>query len=204
MSSARILVVEDSAIIARDIQQTLRKLGYDVPVTYRSGETAIELVASLKPDLVLMDIVLAGKLDGIETAATIRARHDLPVVYVTAHADQATLERAKITEPFGYVLKPFGARELQVAIEIALYKHRAEAERARLALALEAASREIRTLRGIIPICAWCKKVRDDEGYWTQLDQYVSTHSDAQMSHGICPTCSAKALAEDSEDEHSV
>jgi diguanylate cyclase (GGDEF)-like protein/PAS domain S-box-containing protein len=126
MLKERILVVEDEVIIALDIQRTLIKMGYEVPEFVTSAEAALERIAVLQPDLVLMDIHLSGATDGIAAADKIRRRDHLPVVFLTAHSDEATVNRAKITEPYGYVLKPFEERELQIAIEIALYRHSVE------------------------------------------------------------------------------
>jgi len=126
MAKARILVVEDESVVAKDIQIRLRGLGYTVSGIASSGEGAIQKAAKTHPDLVLMDIVLSGDMDGIEAAQEIISRYDIPVVYLTAYADEKKLQRAKITEPFGYVLKPFEEKEVYSAIEIALYKHRAE------------------------------------------------------------------------------
>jgi len=126
MAEMQILVVEDEAIVAEAIQKKLQKLGYTVPSTASSGEEAIKIVEKINPDLVLMDIVLQGDMDGIEAAEQIRTRFNIPVVYLTAYSDEKTLLRAKITEPFGYIIKPFKERELQVAIEMALYKHEME------------------------------------------------------------------------------
>jgi diguanylate cyclase (GGDEF)-like protein/PAS domain S-box-containing protein len=126
MLKARILVVEDEVIIALDIQRTLIRMGYAVPEFVTSAESALEHIGTLQPDLVLMDIHLSGAMDGIAAADEIRRQHALPVVFLTAHSDEATLNRAKITEPYGYVLKPFEERELQIAIDIALYRHNAE------------------------------------------------------------------------------
>ena len=126
MAKAQILVVEDEGIIAQDIQNTLKKLGYAVPAIAYSGKEGIEKVQEIQPDLVLMDIVLGGGIDGIEAAEQIRRRFHIPVVYLTAYADEKTLQRAKITEPFGYILKPFEEKELYITIEMALYKHEME------------------------------------------------------------------------------
>jgi diguanylate cyclase (GGDEF)-like protein/PAS domain S-box-containing protein len=126
MLKAHILVVEDEVIIALDIQRTLIRMGYAVPEFVTSAESALERIGTLQPDLVLMDIHLSGAMDGIAAADEIRKQHGLPVVFLTAHSDEATLNRAKITEPYGYVLKPFEERELQIAIDIALYRHGAE------------------------------------------------------------------------------
>ena len=121
-----ILVVEDEIVIAMDLQANLIAMGYDVPEIILSGEEAIERALELKPDLVLMDIHLSGDLDGISVAAMITQQLDIPVVYLTAYADEATLQRASLTGPFGYIVKPSEARELRANIEIALYKHRLE------------------------------------------------------------------------------
>ena len=126
MSQAKVLIVEDENIVALDIASRVESLGYAVAAVVRSGERAIEKVAETRPDLVLMDIRLRGALDGIQAAEHIHARFDLPVIYLTAYADEETLQRAKVTQPYGYILKPFEARELHSAIEIALYKHAME------------------------------------------------------------------------------
>lgn len=125
---SRILVVEDDAIVCEDISRTLRQLGYEVPSATASGEAALLALAAAAPpvDLVLMDIRLAGKLDGIETTQRIRERWTLPVVYLTAHSDDATLARAKETGPHGYLVKPFTERDLRTTIEVALRKHELE------------------------------------------------------------------------------
>ena len=126
MSKERILLVEDENLVAMEISDLLQGLGYVVCGKASSGERAIEQVASTDPDLVLMDIRLKGDLDGIETAQEIRRRFQTPVIYLTAYTDEATLQRAKITEPFGYLIKPFEERELHTAVEMALQKHRME------------------------------------------------------------------------------
>ncbi len=119
----QVLVVEDESLVAADIQGHLETLGYDVPKVTSSGEEAVRRATENRPDLVLMDIQLKGRMDGIEAARILQFRFNIPVVYVTAFADDRTLQRAKSTEPYGYVLKPFGKRELQTAIELALHKH---------------------------------------------------------------------------------
>jgi|AGTN01.2.fsa_nt_gi PAS domain S-box/PAS domain S-box/PAS domain S-box len=122
----KILVVEDERIVAMDLMSRLRNLGYEVPGSASSGEEAIEKAVRWRPDLVLMDIYLNGEMDGIQAAVRIKSRFNIPVIYLTAYADPGTLQRAKVTEPFGYVLKPFEERELLTTIEMALYKYRIE------------------------------------------------------------------------------
>src|ERR671931_1811514 len=126
MARARIMIVEDESIVAEDMKTMLEGFGYAVPAIVFSGEEAVRKALDIRPDLVLMDIVLKGTMSGMEAVERIRAQADLPVVYVTAYADENTVRRAKITEPFGYILKPFDGRELQTAIEIALYRHQME------------------------------------------------------------------------------
>jgi PAS domain S-box-containing protein len=126
MAGARILVVEDERIVAEDIQDILRSLGHSVCGVASSGEEAVEKAGETRPDLVLMDIMLDGTMDGVEAAEQISAPLDIPVVYLTAYADDSTLERAKLTSPYGYVLKPFEERDVHSAIEMALHKHAAD------------------------------------------------------------------------------
>jgi CheY-like chemotaxis protein len=192
VANERILVVEDEGIVLLHIKKTLEGLGYSVTGTATSGEDAIMKAMSERPDLVLMDIVLKGEIDGIDAAEKIRSLFHIPVIYLTAHSDESTLQRAKVTEPFGYIVKPFRDRDLHIAIQFALYKAKMEAERDALLRQLQDSLAEVRTLSGLIPICASCKKVRNDEGFWDQVEFYVSSHTDAQFSHGICPECARK------------
>jgi two-component system, response regulator PdtaR len=129
MTGATILVVEDEVIVAENLKVTLAGMGYHVPDTACSSSEALDLVEKNLPDLILMDIVLEGsELDGVETARRIRKNHDIPVVFVTAFADDDTLERVKTTDPFAYILKPFNERELYSAIELALHRQQMELE----------------------------------------------------------------------------
>ena len=331
MTQARILVVEDESIVALHIKSTLESAGYTVPALASSGEEAIQRAADTHPDLVLMDIKLRGPMDGIQAAEQIRTRFNIPVIYLTAFADEATLQRAKITEPFGYLLKPFEEPELQISIEMALHKHqmerrlqeskrwlattlrsigdaviatdaagrikfmnpmaealtgwsqsealgehlsqvfdivseqgdsstrdpvskaiqegvtvhlahhllitrngkevpigdnaapirdevgniigavlvfrdiseRVQAEKAReeLITELQEALAQVKTLSGLLPICASCKKIRNDQGYWQQVEDYIREHSEAEFSHGLCPDCARKLYPELYNDE---
>lgn len=122
MNLIKILIVEDEAIVAKDLENMLRSLNYEVCGVAASGEAAVRLAEAARPDLVLMDIVLQGDMDGIEAAGKIWERLSVPVIYITAYADKTTLSRAKVTEPFGYIIKPFNERDLQTVIEMAFYK----------------------------------------------------------------------------------
>lgn len=130
MRKARILVVEDEGIVAAQIRETLEGLGYEVPAVAATGAAALERLAETEPDLVLMDIQLKGGISGVETARRMRSRLDVPVVYLTAFSDAETLEQAVLTDPLGYVLKPFDERSLHATLQMALHRH----ERARGAL----------------------------------------------------------------------
>lgn len=124
----KIQIVEDETIIAMEVEDRLKTIGYEVTSTVASGEEAVRRAGEDNPDLVLMDIVLQGEMDGIEAAEQIQNRWNIPIVYLTAYADDETLARAKLTGPFGYLLKPFGEKDLHTAIELALYKHGIERE----------------------------------------------------------------------------
>ena len=126
MTAARILVVEDERIIALHLRQQLTKLGYDVPNTVSTGEHALRRVEESQPDLVLMDINLKGRMDGIEAAAAIRRSHSIPIIYLTAYSEDETLARAAATHPHGYLLKPFSERELHAMIQVSLSRYQNE------------------------------------------------------------------------------
>jgi PAS domain S-box-containing protein len=308
MATRKILIVEDEITIARELEARLAEFGYEVTGIASSGQDAIALAAETQPALVLMDVALNGEMDGIQAAEEIRRRHPTPILFMTAHTDEAILRRADVIEPFGYVEKPFTDRELQLTIEMALYKgeraeqahqlenrffavsidmlcfldfsgyfkrlnpawertlgfsreelmsrpfiefvhpddrertlkqnrdvrsggkalafenrylckdgsyrwllwnaapdfdqqviysvarditerKRAEEEREKLVRALQTALAEVRTLREILPICSYCKRIRNDENYWQTVDDYISQHTSSKVSHGICPAC---------------
>ena len=126
MAGESIMIVEDEVVIAMELQKKIEKLGYSVTGVISSGEEAVERAITAKPNLVLMDIKLAGEMDGIEAAKRIHDRYDIPIVYLTAHADEKTLQRAKLAQPFGYLVKPFSEVELRTTIEVSLYKHMQE------------------------------------------------------------------------------
>jgi len=126
MGRARVLIAEDDHIVAMELQDRLQRLGYTICATVAYGEEALRWAAEAKPDLVLMDVKLRGAVDGVAAAEQIRSHFQLPVVYLVAHPDRDTLQRAKVTEPYEYVVKPFEERELHSSIEIALYKHEVE------------------------------------------------------------------------------
>ena len=129
MDKTKILVVEDEAITAMSLESILKNLGYQVTSIVNSGEAALSSIDSNKPDIVLMDIKIKGDMDGIDTAEIIREKFDLPFVFSTAFLDPERIERAKITMPFGYVLKPVQERELKVTLEMAMHTSKIESDR---------------------------------------------------------------------------
>jgi PAS domain S-box-containing protein len=317
-SSANIMVVEDEQIVAKDLELNLKRLGHSVPAIASSGEEAVQKAESVRPDLIFMDIRLDGEMDGVEAARRIKQNRPVPVVYLSAYADEATLNRAMDTEPYGYLLKPFQANQIRTTVQLALRKHATEqamrdtesrnaaivaaaldciitvdhegrilefnpaAERtfghpreqilgrplaetiippamreqhsrgwdlylqtgqgpmvgrrmeisalradgsefpvelavtrinrqgppvftahlrditqrkaseqdmANLIKGLQDALHQVKTLSGLIPICTRCKKIRDDRGYWHQLESYLRDRSNASFTHSYCPDC---------------
>ena len=142
-TKSKILIVEDEAIIAMDLKSRLEQMGYTVLAQVNSAEKALELAEQELPDLVLMDIVLKGKMDGIEAADIIHSRWRIPVVFCTAYADRDRLERAKLVYPFGYMLKPFKDNDIRVTVEMALYVSKADRERRKAEEALQQKDQEL-------------------------------------------------------------
>jgi len=128
MSKIKVFVVEDESIVSKDIQNSLTKLGYEVVGSAATGENAIEGIQDSSPDIVLMDIMLKGEMNGIETSEIVRNDFTIPVIFLTAYADEDTLQKAKVTEPYGYILKPFKEIDLHTSIVMAIYKYKKELE----------------------------------------------------------------------------
>jgi len=138
-----------------------------------------------------MDIRIQGAFDGIETAEILKQK-GLPIIYLTAHSDVETLERAGSSLPYGYLLKPFDPQELHIAIQMALLKHKSDKEKKELIEKLQEALNKVKILSGLLPVCASCKKIRNDNGYWQQIETYIAEHSDLEFTHGLCPDCVKK------------
>ena len=128
MGKVNVLLVEDESIVAKDIQLSLKRLGYNVLGIENTGEKAISSSRKLDPDIIIMDIMLKGKINGIEASEKIRKEQNIPIIYLTAYADENTLSKAKITEPYAYIIKPYKEIDLHTSIEMALYKHSKELE----------------------------------------------------------------------------
>lgn len=196
MHGAKILIVEDDIVAAIDLKRRLNRIGYQVSGSFGKGEDAIQQFEIIKPEIILMDIILEGDIDGIKTSDILHSKYDVPIIFMTSLIDEDTFERAKITEPFGYIIKPIQDRELQINIEIALFKSKIENENKYLIKKLQEQNDKIKELSGLIPICSNCKKIRDDYGYWHQVEEYIRQHSEAEFTHSLCPNC-MKALYPD-------
>lgn len=180
MSKTNILVVEDESIVSKDIQHSLNKLGYNVVGAASTGEKALELARSERPDIVLMDIMLKGQMNGIETAEIIRNELSIPVVFLTAYADESTLSKAKVTEPYGYIIKPFKEVDLNTSIEMAIYKHSKEQAIIRERDFLYSIVENKETSSGFIFVKSNSKLVKlktEDIFYIEALKDYVVIHT---------------------------
>jgi two-component system, response regulator PdtaR len=190
--SGKLLVVEDDPHVATVLEARLQTFGYEVCSVARTGPAAVRGAIEHRPDLVLMDILLEGDMNGIEAAELIHNQMDVPIVFVTCLSEQSLLDRAVKANAYGYILKPYDNAELRYTIQIALIKFRAAKERERLIKQLEQALNEVKKLSGLLPICSSCKKIRDENGHWQPIEDYIHSHSEADFSHGICPECGPK------------
>ena len=194
-TSIRVVIAEDDFLVSREVRRALKNIGHEVVAEVSNGEAAVEKICELRPDVVLMDIQMP-RMDGLQASRRIQARCPTPVVVLTAHESPDLVERASDTGVGAYLTKPPKPAEIERAITIAMARHgdlmacrRLYQELAQRTRALETAMAEIKTLRGILPICANCKKIRDDAGYWNQIESYIRERSEAEFSHSICPDC---------------
>lgn len=158
MAKIKILIVENETIVAVDLKKKLEEFGYQVPAITSSGEDAIQKAIETQPDLILMDIKLKSAKEGIETASEIRSLMDVPVLYLTTFASNELLECAKLTEPYGYILKPFNERDLRISVEIVLRKHELEKR------LVESEHRFQSLFNNMLEGFAYCRIIRDDDG----------------------------------------
>jgi AmiR/NasT family two-component response regulator len=193
--SIKILVAEDDYLVSEDIIRSLRVQGYVNIIEAADGQEAVEKTCSQRPDIVLMDIMMP-KLDGLGAARKIQACCPTPVVVLSAYEAPDSAKIAGVAGVSAYLTKPPRPGELERAIIIALARHADMIELRRLNKELEQALNKVKTLSGMLPICASCKKIRDDKGYWQQIESYIREHSEAEFSHGICPECARKLYPE--------
>ncbi len=193
----KIVIVEDDYLVTDMIKQTLSKSdpGYKIIGHASNGKEGIKLVCSLKPDIVIMDIKMP-EMNGIDATKIIQEKCPTPVIILTAYESSELIDQASEAGASAYLIKPLRRNLVKQSIAIALARHNDLMKIRRLnnelntkIEELEKAMAEIKTLRGIIPICASCKKIRDDKGYWSEVSNYISIHTEAEFSHGICPDC---------------
>ncbi len=185
LEKAEILLVEDEFIVASDIKERIEEMGYSVCSIFSSGEDALEQASLLTPDLALVDVKLNGGMDGIDTALGLMAIKQIPIIFLTAYATDTMVARAKRVDPMGYIVKPFKDLELRAMIEIALYRATQE-ER------YKTAARSLEIFQKLIPICSFCKCIRDDSGNWRSVDHYLEEMLKIQFTHTLCPECAEK------------
>ena len=191
----RVVIAEDDFLVSVEIERILKSKGCEIVGKASNGNEALELVKSLHPDVVLMDIKMP-ELDGLEASRLIQESCPTPVVVLTAHETEDFLEKASSVGVGAYLVKPPHPGDLERGISIAMARHGDLMKLQQLYLEietknneLEKAFEEIKMLRGIVPICSFCKKIRDDEGFWQQVEEYMSAHSEVQFSHSVCPQC---------------
>ncbi len=194
---SRILVVEDDTNVSIVLSSRLESLGYEVCATARTGPKAVAMAARHRPDLITMDILLEGRMNGIEAAAEIDKASDVPIIFMTCLSDQAIFNKAIKTSPYGYIVKPYDIHELRSTIEIALVKHRATQDQNILISHLQDALAEVKTLSGLLSICSSCKRIHSrEDDQWHPIEGYISSHSQADFTHGICPECARRLYPE--------
>lgn len=185
-----VLVVDDQPANLKVLLSYLQDQGFNT-LTATDGKRALYQISNFKPDIILLDVMMPG-IDGFETCHRLKANKetaDIPVIFITALSDVEDKIKAFEAGGVDYVTKPFQHEEvlarLNAHLDIRSLQNELEDKNKELQKALD----DVKQLSGFIPICAACKKIRDDEGYWNQIDLYISQHSDAQFSHGMCPDC---------------
>jgi PleD family two-component response regulator len=193
-----ILIVDDSPENLSVLTRMLAEQGYQVRPAI-SGELALKAIPKACPDLILLDIMMAPGLDGYEVCRRIKAdeqTRDIPIIFMSALHD--TVNKIKAFEFGGvdYITKPFQVEEVLARVNTHLALRRLQQRLEEKNTQLEEALASVKTLRGLLPICANCKKIRDDHGYWKQIEEYIESHSEALFSHGLCPDCADKLYAD--------
>ncbi len=187
----KVLIAEDQDSIREFLKKQLEKIGHTIVATATNGAEAVELASSRQPDVVLMDIEMP-KMDGIEATRIIQEKTPLPVVLLTAHDEPDMVRRASQVGAGAYLLKPPSADEIERSMIIAVARFSDLMELRRLNAELKKALENEKILTGLLPICAHCKNIRNDKGYWEAVEGYITEHTEAHFSHSICPSCMVK------------
>jgi AmiR/NasT family two-component response regulator len=191
----RVVIAEDETLVAELVAHDLARRGMDVVGRANDGQRAVELACDLRPDVVLMDIRMPV-MDGIEATRQIMASAPTAIVMLTAHAEEEFWTQAAAAGAGAYLTKPVQADELVRAISVAKARAADLAELRRLSAELRASLERIETLKGMLPICSSCKKIRDAQGQWRDVEAYVRDHSRAEFTHSFCPDCIARLYPE--------
>jgi len=190
----KVLVAEDDPISRRLVRDSLVKWGYEVTVA-NNGNKAWEILRQGKtPQLVLLDWMMPG-MDGVEVCKRVRAKKDCPYIYIillTAKGRKEDVVGGFDAGADDYVTKPFNARELHARVKVGERVVNLEQSLANNIKKLKQALAQVKQLHGLLPICVYCKRIRDDKNYWQQVEKYVAEHSEVQFSHSVCPECYAK------------
>jgi YesN/AraC family two-component response regulator len=184
----RVLIVDDQESIRELLRRQLEKIGHTVVGKASNGIQAIELTGSLQPDVVLMDIEMPI-MDGLEATKIILDKYPIPVVLLTSHDDPEMVRRASQAGAGAYLLKPPNSEEIERTMIIASARFADLMELRRLNSKLKEAIDKIKVLSGLLPICANCKSIRNDKGYWEAVEEYITEKTEAHFSHSLCPTC---------------
>ncbi len=191
----QVLVVEDEVLVAEMIGGLVRELGHEVAGTARDGDEAVALAERLSPSAVIMDINMPGT-DGLTAARRITERCPAPIVILSAFETSEMLDRATDAGVGAYLVKPPNVREVDRALTIAAARFQDLMTLRRKNAELREALSVVRQLSGLLPICAGCKRIRDDRGSWQEVEEYIQSHSSARFSHGMCPDCLQKFYPE--------
>lgn len=187
----RVLIAEDDYLVGEVIKRALKQIDLELVGKASNGIEAVEMATSLRPDVILMDIQMP-KLDGLEAARQIQEQCPIPIVILTAHESLSLVDKASEVGVAAYLTKPPNRSEIERAIIVALARFEDMMELRRLNAELKEALAKTKTLSGLLPICMHCKKIRDDKGYWKQIEHYIDEHSEAEFSHSICEECLEK------------
>ena len=197
----RILVAEDDAVTRRIVESTLSRLGWDV-ITASEGAAAWRILETLEgkeaPELVVLDWMMPG-LDGIQLCRKLRTTPGFELVYIvllTSRAETEDLAMGLAAGANDYITKPFAPAELEARVRVGERMVRLQKSLASRISDLEDALSHVKRLQGLLPICSYCKKVRNETNYWQQVDSYLSSHTDVELTHGVCPDCLANVMTQ--------
>jgi len=191
----RVVIADDQESMSAIVRRQLIKIGHAVIGKASNGRQAVEMTQLLQPDIVLMDIEMP-EMDGLEAARLIHEQCPRPVVLLTGHDDPEMVRKASQAGVGAYLMKPPSAPEIERAIIIAVARFADLMELRRLNIELQLAFDNVKALKGLLPICASCKKIRDDKGYWEGVESYIKKHTDVEFSHGLCPECITRLYPE--------